>query len=306
MSAEPVPAREEPFDPAWLERLEPARLFSLEGRVAIVTGAAGGVGRWLAAGFGLAGAKVLATDREHDPSCGIARTLEAAGIEVRPLCVDLDDEASPRRIIDGALEAWDRVDILVNNARIHRRMAMLEVTRELLEHVWKVDYIRCYELSQIAARLMIDQGGGSIIHVGSINNLVGLEDVSLMGPAKAALSQLAKVMTVEFGHLGVRTNVIAPGFMETPANISHWTHGTRAPWILDRTPMGRPGHPAEVVGVALLLASDAGSFISGQTIYVDGGFSSGSRWDVPSGTGLAEYKAWIEAGRPVGTGPHGD
>lgn len=302
MSADPEHSHQEPFDPAWLERLAPARLFSLEGRVAIVTGAAGGIGRWLAAGFGLAGAKVLVTDRDPDPSCGIAKALESVGIEVRPVCVDLDDESSPQRIVDGALEAWGRVDILVNNARIHRRIAMLEVTRDMLEHVWKVDYIRCYELSQIAARHMIDQGGGSIIHVGSINNVVGLEDVSLMGPAKAALTQLAKAMTVEFAHRGVRTNVLAPGFLDTPMNVTHWTHRTRGQWILDHTPMSRPGHPAEVVGAALLLASDAGSFISGQTIYVDGGFTSGSRWDVPPGTGLAEYQTWLGAGRPIGAG----
>jgi NAD(P)-dependent dehydrogenase (short-subunit alcohol dehydrogenase family) len=295
------PARSgDALDPARLEGLSPAGLFSLEGRVAVVTGAAGGIGRWLAAGFGLAGARVLVTDRDRDPTCGVAGELREAGIDAQPLCVDLDDESSPRRIIDGALEAWGRVDVLVNNARIQRRIPMLEVTREILENVWKVDYIRCYELSQIAARHMVERGGGAIIHVGSINTAIGLEDVSLMGPAKAALSQLAKAMTVEFAHLGVRTNVIAPGFLDTPANRTHWTHPTRADWILDRTPMARPGHPAELVGTALLLASDAGSFISGQTIYVDGGFTAGSRWDVPAGTGQAQYRTWIDAGRPIG------
>ena len=288
------------LDPAWLDRLAPGRLFSLDGRVAIVTGAAGGIGRWLAAGFGLAGARVLLTDRHHDPSSAIAAELRDAGVDARPLCADLEDESSPGRIVDGALEAWGRVDILVNNARIHRRIPMLEVTRDLLDHVWKIDYIRAYELSQIAARHMVDQGGGAIIHIGSISTEVGLEDVSLMGPAKAALVQLAKAMTVEFAHLGVRTNVLAPGFLETPADASHWRHPTRGDWILDRTPMSRPGHPAEMVGPALLLASDAGSYISGQAIYVDGGFGAGSRWDVPAGTGQAEYRAWIEAGRRIG------
>jgi NAD(P)-dependent dehydrogenase (short-subunit alcohol dehydrogenase family) len=299
MSVDPVRPRAT-LDPAWLDRLAPARLFSLEGRVAIVTGAAGGIGRWLAAGFGLAGAKVLVTDRQRDPSRDLAAALRDAGVDARPLCADLADESAPGRIVGGALEAWGRVDILVNNARIHRRIAMLEVTRELLDTVWRIDFIRAYELSQMAARQMIDQGGGAIIHVGSVNTAIGLEDVSLMGPAKAALTQLAKTMTVEFAHRGVRTNVLAPGFLDTPANATHWRHPTRAPWILDRTPMARPGHPAEMVGPALLLASDAGSFISGQTIYVDGGFTAGSRWDVPSGTGQAEYQAWVDAGRPSG------
>lgn len=97
-------------------------------------------------------------------------------------------------------------------------------------------------------------------------------------------------MTVEFAHLGVRTNALAPGFMATPMNAGHWSHETRAPWIMDRTPMCRPGHPAELVGTCLLLASDAGSFISGQTIYVDGGMLAGSRWNVAPGTGLNTYR----------------
>ena len=164
----------------------------------------------------------------------------------------------------------------------------------LLEHIWKVDYTRCYELSQAAVRVMMRQGdGGSIIQISSLNNAVGLEDVSILGPTKAALSQLAKGMTVEFGRFGIRTNALAPGFMDTPMNGSHWTHETRAPWIMDRTPMCRPGQPVELVGTCLLLASDAGSFISGQTIYVDGGFLAGSRWNVAPGTGLATYRGLV-------------
>ena len=137
---------------------------------------------------------------------------------------------------------------------------------------------------------MIQQGGGCIIHISSLNNHVGLEDVSLIGPAKAALSQLAKVQSIEWARFGIRTNALAPGFMATPMNATHWAHPTRAPWIMDRTPMCRPGHPAELCGTALLLASDAGSFMTGQTIYVDGGFCAGSRWNVPPGTGLEAYR----------------
>jgi NAD(P)-dependent dehydrogenase (short-subunit alcohol dehydrogenase family) len=175
---------------------------------------------------------------------------------------------------------------------------MLDVDRELHEEIWRIDYTRCYELSQAAARVMKEQGGGSIIHIGSLNNQVGLEDVSMLGPTKAALSQLAKVMTVELARFGIRTNVLAPGFMDTPMNATHWEHPTRAPWIFDRTPMSRPGHPAELVGTAVLLASPAGSFISGQTIYVDGGLTAGSRWNEGPGSGLATYRAWVAAGKP--------
>jgi NAD(P)-dependent dehydrogenase (short-subunit alcohol dehydrogenase family) len=290
-------------DAAWLDRIRPATLFSLAGRVAIVTGGAGGLGRWLAAAFGLAGAAVVVTDRDAEPTDAAVAWLRGAGIDAHGLVVDLEDDDAASRIVDGSVARLGRLDVLVNNAGVNRRIPMLDVTTELLEHIWKVDYIRCYELSQAAARVMIGQGSGSIIHVSSLNNQVGLEDVSMLGPTKAALSQLAKVMTIEFGRFGVRTNALAPGFMATPMNAGHWSHETRAPWIFDRTPMSRPGHPAELVGTAVLLASDAGSFISGQTIYVDGGFLAGSRWNVAPGTGQSEYLAWLAAGSPVDSGP---
>jgi NAD(P)-dependent dehydrogenase (short-subunit alcohol dehydrogenase family) len=284
------------FETRWLERIETSRLFSLRGKVAIVTGGAGGIGRWLSAGLATAGAAVVVTDRDAKATEAVAGALVDVGLRAVPLVVDLENGDAAAQIVGATVERLGRVDVLINNAGINARIPMLEVTTELLEHVWRIDYIRGYELSQAAARVMIAQGGGAIIHISSLNNSIGLEDVSMLGPTKAALSQLAKGMTVEFGHLGVRTNAIAPGFMATPMNAGHWTHETRAPWIMDRTPMCRPGHPAELVGACLLLASDAGSFVSGQTIFVDGGFTAGSRWNVAPGTGLTTYQERYAAG----------
>jgi NAD(P)-dependent dehydrogenase (short-subunit alcohol dehydrogenase family) len=294
-SADPSPL----LEPTWLGRLAPAQLFSLANRPAVITGAAGGVGRWLAAGFGLAGARMLLTDRDEAALRGLVAELQGQGIEAESLPCDLDDTSAARRITEAAVARLGGLHVLVNNAGINRRLPMLDVDPDVHAEIWRVDYTRCFELAQAAARVMVKQGGGSIIHIGSINSLVGLEDVSMLGPTKAALSQLAKAMTVELAHLGVRTNVLAPGFLDTPMNAGHWDDPTRAPWIMDRTPMQRPGHPAELVGTALLLASAAGSFISGQTIYVDGGISAGSRWNVPPGSGLEAFRAWVVAGRPV-------
>lgn len=286
------------LEPSWLDRIEPSRLFSLEGRAAIVTGAAGGVGRWLSAGFGLAGARLLITDRDAGGLNALAAELAQRGVEAVAFDCDLDDAGAADAIVEAAGGQLGGVDVLVNNAGINRRVPMLEVTPELLDEIWRVDYIRCYELSQAAARVMRGRGG-AIIHIGSVNNVLGLEDVSMLGPTKAALSQLAKTMTVELAHEGIRTNVLAPGFLDTPMNATHWEDPTRGPWIMDHTPMRRPGHPAELVGAALLLASPAGSFLSGQTIYVDGGLTAGSRWNVPSGTGLRAFRDWVAAGRPI-------
>jgi gluconate 5-dehydrogenase len=287
------------LDSDWLDRLAPEQLFSLRGRVALITGAAGGIGRWLCAGFGAAGAAILASDIDEGGLESLAHELRARDVTIQTLVVDLARDDAPELVTRETVTRLGRLDVLVNNAGINRRLPMLEVDVELLRHIWEVDFIRCYQLSQAAARIMVGQGGGSIIHIGSLNNHVGLEDVSMLGPTKAALSQLAKGMTIEFGRFGIRTNTLAPGFMDTPMNASHWTHETRAPWIFDRVPMSRPGHPAELVGTALLMASPAGSFLSGQTIYVDGGFTAGSRWNVPPGTGVAAYQEWRAAGSPI-------
>ncbi len=282
------------FEARWFDRLAPGTLFSLEGKVAVVTGAAGGIGSWLAAGLAQAGAAVLLTDRDFGPTQSVADEICAHGLKAAAFAADLADGEAPQAIVDAVVKRFGRLDILINNAGVNKRIPILEVDRKTMEDLWVVDYRSVFELSQATARVMIPQGGGSIINISSLNNVFGLEDVSIIGPAKAALTQLTKVMTVEWSRYGIRANALAPGFMDTPMNASHWTDPTRAPWIMDRTPMCRPGHPAELVGLCLLFASDAGSFISGQIMYVDGGFLAGSRWNVPPGTGLNEFRARSE------------
>jgi NAD(P)-dependent dehydrogenase (short-subunit alcohol dehydrogenase family) len=280
-----------PFEPKWIAALAPARLFVLDGKVAIVTGAAGGIGRWLAAGLAAAGARVSRTDRDEAGLNDVTRTLADLSRDVAGGVVDLEAADAAERIVAAAVERFGRVDILINNAGVNRRLPMLDVSSSLLRHIWEIDFIRCYELSQAAARVMAAQGdGGAIVHISSLNAAVGLEDVSLLGPTKAALSQLAKGMAIELAPHGIRTNAIAPGFMATPMNATHWDDPTRAPWIMGRTPLRRPGHPAELVGACLLLVSDAGSFITGQTIFVDGGFTAGSAWNVPPNAGLETFR----------------
>ena len=290
-NAGPLDPSDELFDPRWLSNLAPAQLFALTGKVAIVTGAAGGIGRWLSAGLAAAGANVLMTDRDGPSLAVVATALAAPNGTITTLKVDLEDTGAVQQIMTATQERFGRVDILINNAGINRRVPMLEVEDDLLAHIWEIDYIRPYQLTRAVARAMVDQGnGGAIVHISSVNTAVGLEDVSLLGPTKAALSQLAKVMAIELAPHGIRTNAIAPGFMATPINATHWNDETRAPWIMGRTPLSRPGHPAELVGACLLLVSDAGSFITGQTLFVDGGFTAGSRWNVAPGAGLETFR----------------
>lgn len=270
------------FDSDAIRGLSPPALFSLEGRVAIVTGAAGGIGRWLAAGLGAAGASVLVTDLDEPGLAELEATLAAAAIDSAGLVVDLADEEAAERVVDATLQRFGAVHVVVNNAAVNRRMPMTEMDSTTWDWIVRVNLRLPYFLSQRAARAMIDQGeGGSIVSISSLNVGYALEHVSVYGLAKAGLSQLTRHMALEWAEHGVRANAIAPGFMDTPLAAPVWADRDLNRWILNRVPMERPGHPGELVGACLLLASDAGSFLTGQTLFVDGGAHAGGRWFHP-------------------------
>jgi NAD(P)-dependent dehydrogenase (short-subunit alcohol dehydrogenase family) len=269
------------FDAESIRALEPEALFSLAGKVCVVTGAGGGIGRWLAAGLGAAGARVLLTDNAPDAVAEVERTLAAAGVEAAPLLVDLVEEDAPERIVAGTVERYGRLDVLVNCAAVNRRMPILEMDRDTYDLIMRIDLRVPYFLSRAAAPAMRDGGGGSIVNISSLNAAYALEQISVYGPAKAGLSQLTRVMALEWAEHGIRANAIAPGFMDTPLAAPLWADRDRRRWILNRVPIRRPGLPSELVGACLLAASDAGSFLTGQTLYVDGGALAGGRWFTP-------------------------
>lgn len=264
---------------AILRDVAPSRLFGLHGRVALVTGAAGGIGQTLAAGLGTAGADLALTDRSDAGLESVARTLEEGGIRCLPVVADLRDDAAPARIIDAVMEEYGQLDVLINCAAINQRVALLDVDGEIYDRLMQVDLRAPFFLAQAAARVMSARATGAIVNLSSVNAQVGFETNGVYGPAKGALSQLTKVMAIEWGHLGIRTNALAPGFIDTPLTRALQEDPRRSRWLLARTPAGRLGQPRELVGTCLLLASDAGSFINGQTFFVDGGMLAGSRWD---------------------------
>jgi NAD(P)-dependent dehydrogenase (short-subunit alcohol dehydrogenase family) len=271
-----------PFDAETVGALAPSALFSLEGRVAVVTGAAGGIGRWLAAGLGAAGAAVLVTDVQEGPLGDVESTLRNAGIEVAAALVDLDRDDAPDLVVEAAVEGLGGLHVLVNNAAVNKRVPILEMDPATWDWITRLDLRLPYFLSRRAAEQMIEQGtGGSIVSISSINAFYALEQISVYGPAKAGLSQLTRVMALEWVGHGIRANAIAPGFMDTPLAAPIWADPERSRWIFNRVPVERPGRPDELIGACLLLASEAGSFITGQTLVVDGGALAGGRWFTP-------------------------
>ena len=259
--------------------LAPSSRFTLEGRVALVTGAGGELGGWLAGGLGAAGARVLLTDLDVAGLEATAEQLRSAGVAVATLAADLVGDDAPSRCVEAALAAFGRLDVLVNGAAVNRREPMLDVTADTFDRIMAVDLRAPYLMAQAAARAMVAGGhGGAIVNIGSINVAVGLEGVSVYGAAKAALAQFTKVLAVELAVHGIRANCLCPGFMATRLAEPVWRDASRRAWLVDRIPQRRPGRPDELVGALLLLATEAGSYVTGQTVFVDGGFLAGSPW----------------------------
>jgi gluconate 5-dehydrogenase len=254
-------------------------LFSLPGKIALVTGGSGDIGRVLALGLASAGATVAINGTNPGLLADVRAELVAVGGLAESFAADLADVAECERLVARVIERFGRVDVLVNCAGINRRQPILEVTPDDYERVMAVDLRAAYFVSQAAARVMIECGGGSIVHVGSINSAIGLATISVYAAAKAGLSQLTRNQAVEWAAHGIRVNCLAPGFIVTKLTEGPLFGDERKRrWMLDRIPLGRGGTPDELVGPLLLLASDAGSYLTGQTLYVEGGILSGSTW----------------------------
>jgi gluconate 5-dehydrogenase len=265
-------------EPRGLKDVLPQQLFDLRGRTALVTGAAGGIGRWLAAGLAASGASVALTDINRSGLESLSKELDVFNVAVTTHGADLC-AGDAHELVADVCAKHGRIDVLVNCAAVNHRGPITEISLDQYTEIMSVNLTAPYLLSRAAVRQM-SASGGSIVHIGSVNSAYGLAGVSVYGASKAGLSQLTRVQAIEWASLGVRVNCLAPGFIRTPLSEPLWRDPRRAEWIVSRTPIQRPGHPSELVGQLLVLASDAGSFITGQTFYVDGGFLAGGNWGV--------------------------
>src|SRR5262245_58500955 len=256
-----------------------ARLFGLDGRVALVTGASGGIGRELARGLAMAGATVALNGRQVDRLAALRDAIGADGGTADSFPGDLADLSQLTTLTEAVIERHGRIDILVNCLGTKKREPIADVAPETYDRIMDVNLKSVYFLSQAVVPHMARQGGGRIIHVGSVNAAIGLHSVSVYGLSKAALVQTTKVMAIEWAELGIRVNCLCPGFIDTElTRVGLWGNERRRRWILDRLSVKRPGLPADLVGLCLYLASPAADFTTGQAFYVDGGFLAGSPW----------------------------
>ena len=256
------------------KHLAPARLFSMQDRVVFITGGAGGIAAGLCDAFAAAGARLVLVDR-NDAVEARAADLRAQGAQVETRIFDITDDDAARAALEATRTVHGRLDVLVNNAAIIVRKPFLELDVTEWQRVMDINVTASFRIAQHAARIMVAQGCGRIINLGSIMNHVSRPNLVPYVTAKGAISAMTRAMAADLGGTGVTVNALAPGYTET--EFSQANQKDFFEFIRDWVPVRRWGKPEDLCGAALLLASDAGSYINGQTLYVDGGFLAVTR-----------------------------
>jgi len=256
-------------------------MFSLEGRVAIVTGAGRGIGRGIAQGLASQGAKVVCASRTRSQLDEVVEAIQNTGGEAMACEMDMKDLDSVRGSVNAALDAYGQIDILVNNAGMNIREPFEEVTEEHYDEIMAVNLKGLYFLTQAVAKHMIPRKQGKIIHIGSLTTGWSLDQISVYTATKGAVGQLAKAQALELGPHNIQVNAICPGFVLTPLTEKVWADPTMREWGESRLPMKRLATPEDMAGTACFLASSASDYVTGQSIYVDGGFMAGEAWPLP-------------------------
>jgi len=248
------------------------QLLSLEGKIAVITGGTSGIGRALSLGFADAGADVVATARRQQQVDETASEIEARGRQTLRLASDVCDRASLEALLVGVLERFGKVDILVNCAGKIKRTPTLTMPEEEWTDIMNTNLTGTLRACQVFGKPMLERGYGRIVNIASLNSFVALSEVAAYAASKAGVASLTRSLAVEWSKKGVTVNAVAPGVFRTALNANLLDSTPRGQELLMRTPMGRFGKTEEVVGAAIFLASDGASFVTGETLVVDGGF----------------------------------
>lgn len=249
-------------------------LFDLRGKVALVTGASRGLGRAMAQGLAEAGADLVITSRHLSEVEHTASELASGGRKVLPLQADVTRAAEVEKAVTRAVAALGGIDILVNNAGINIRKPALDLTESDWDQTLDINLKGCFLVAQAVGRHMLARQRGSVVNIASMLASVVHADRAAYASSKGGLVQLTKVLAVEWAPSNVRVNAICPGPFLTDLNKPILNDPEKVKYFMDRLPMKRFGKPEELVGSVIFLASEASSFITGTTIYIDGGWTA--------------------------------
>jgi len=256
-------------------------LFDLSGRVAIVTGASRGLGQTFARALANAGADVAITSRTLESLRPFQREIESMGRRAVPLTLDVHDEASIRQMADAAHQAFGQIDILVNNAGCNVRKKAADVTWADWNLVLDTNLRGAFFVAQAVARHMLPRGAGRIINIGSVTSVFGYAGLGPYGASRGGIRQLTMSLADDWGPHGITVNCLAPGWFKTEQNKVMYDDPEWVAYLVDRIPLKRPGRPEDLEGAIVFLSSDASAYITGQTLLVDGGITTGSTRAMP-------------------------
>ncbi|HEX3724426.1 MAG TPA: 3-oxoacyl-ACP reductase family protein [Nitrolancea sp.] len=245
-------------------------LYDLSGRHALVVGC-GGIGQACVEALANFGASVATADQSLQLAQEAASAVRQAGRETLALEVDISDATSSRQCVADTVSAFGRIDILVNAAGINIRKPALEFAPEEWERILAVNLSGVFYVTQAAGQLMVDQRYGKVVTISSVSSLVGHPNLAPYGASKGGLLVLTKTLAVEWAPFNVTVNAVGPAYTETPLTSRYLLEPGRREEIVRDIPMGRLAQPEETAAAVVFLASDASRFVTGQTIYVDGG-----------------------------------
>ncbi|MDQ1238989.1 MAG: hypothetical protein QG577_1174 [Thermodesulfobacteriota bacterium] len=248
-------------------------LFDLSGRVALVTGASKGLGKAMATALAHAGADLALYGRDVAELKAVKETIEDLGRRAEYFVVDLLKKEEIDAGAKDTIAAFGRVDILVNNAGVNVRKPVLEITPEEWDFVMDTNLKGYLFMTQAVVPYMVSQGAGKIINMASILGAVALPSQVAYASSKGGIIQMTKVMALEWAQQHIQVNAIGPTYFETPLVATLRNDPERYNFIIERTPMRRWGRPEELSGVVIFLASKASDFVTGQTIFIDGGWT---------------------------------
>lgn len=248
-------------------------LFDLTGKVVLVTGGNRGLGEVSAMALGKVGAEVALCGRNEAALERVSRAIQSLGRKAQGFVIDVTSRMSVQAGVKQILDEFGKIDILVNNAGVNHRVPVLEYPEEKWDLVINTNLKGYFLVAQAVVPQMIDRGYGKVINMSSILGSVALPNQLAYAAAKGGVDQMTKVMALEWAKMGVRVNAIGPTYFETELVAQLRDDPERFNFINERTPMGRWGYLPELEGIVIFLASPASDFITGQTIYIDGGWT---------------------------------